>query len=97
MTAYVLFLLGIFPLAVHNKYFDIRQFRLDLYWRTTCVVAILYLLLGILCFIYRKGSNEKTEKENSRNSIEHSNSIWSSILFRLTPPGKIRWKNHLSS
>lgn len=72
MTVYVLFLLCIFPLAVHDKYFDIHQFRFDLYWKTTCVVTGLYFLLGILYFACRKIDYKEEIKENNRTSIWHS-------------------------
>ena len=48
MTIYVLFYLCVFPLATHDKYFDILDFRFKLYWIPTLIYGILFLVLGIL-------------------------------------------------
>lgn len=57
MTIYVLFYLCIFPLATHDKYFDILKFRFQLYWIPTLIYGILFLVLGILYLIADKREN----------------------------------------
>ncbi len=57
MTIYVLFYLCIFPLATHDKYFDILDFRFKLYWIPTLIYGILFLVLGILYLIADKREN----------------------------------------
>lgn len=57
MTIYVLFYLCIFPLATHDKYFDILDFRFKLYWIPTLIYGILFLVLGLLYLLSDKRSN----------------------------------------
>lgn len=57
MTIYVLFYLCVFPLATHDKYFDILKFRFQLYWIPTLIYGILFFVLGILYLITDKRSN----------------------------------------
>lgn len=57
MTVYVLFYLCVFPLATHDKYFDILDFRFQLYWIPTFCVGILFLILGLIYLITDKVSN----------------------------------------
>ncbi len=57
MTIYVLFYLCVFPLATHDKYFDILKFRFQLYWIPTLIYGILFLVLGILYLIADKREN----------------------------------------
>ena len=57
MTVYVLFYLCVFPLATHDKYFDILTFRFRLYWIPTLIYGILFLTLGILYLITDKRDN----------------------------------------
>ena len=57
MTIYVLFYLCVFPLATHDKYFDILKFRFQLYWIPTLIYGILFLVLGITYLITDKFSN----------------------------------------
>lgn len=57
MTIYVLFYLCVFPLATHDKYFDILDFRFKLYWIPTLIYGILFLVLGITYLITDKFSN----------------------------------------
>lgn len=57
MTIYVLFYLCVFPLATHDKYFDILDFRFKLYWIPTLIYGILFLVLGILYLIADKREN----------------------------------------
>ena len=60
MTLYVLFILAIFPLAVHDKYFDILKFRYELYWKVTCGVLVFYSILGLTGLIIRRQKNIAT-------------------------------------
>lgn len=72
MTLYVLFYLCIFPLATHDKYFDILDFRFKLYWIPTLVYGILFLVLGIVYLILdqqQKGDAVKRLKENLHWSV----------------------------
>ena len=57
MTIYVLFYLCVFPLATRDKYFDILQFRFQLYWIPTLIYGILFLILGILYLFTDKRDN----------------------------------------
>ena len=57
MTIYVLFYLCVFPLATHDKYFDILQFRFQLYWIPTLIYGILFLVLGIFYLLSDKRRN----------------------------------------
>lgn len=57
MTIYVLFYLCVFPLATHDKYFDILKFRFQLYWIPTLIYGIFFLVLGILYLIADKREN----------------------------------------
>ena len=57
MTIYVLFYLCVFPLATHDKYFDILDFRFKLYWIPTLIYGIFFLVLGILYLIADKREN----------------------------------------
>ena len=57
MTIYVLFYLCVFPLATHEKYFDILDFRFNLYWIPTLIYGIIFLVLAICYLISDKHSN----------------------------------------
>ena len=57
MTIYVLFYLCVFPLATRDKYFDILQFRFQLYWIPTFIYGILFLALGIFYLLSDKRRN----------------------------------------
>ena len=57
MTIYVLFYLCVFPLATRDKYFDILQFRFQLYWIPTFIYGILFLVLGIFYLLSDKRRN----------------------------------------
>lgn len=48
MTVYVLFYLCIFPMAMHNKYFDIALFRYRLFWIPTFVYGCIFLVLLLI-------------------------------------------------
>lgn len=69
-TAYVLFYLCIFPSCVHNKYFDILNFRFELFWKPTFVMGIVFLLLGagylLADRLYNGGSIKKGWKEERK-------------------------------
>ena len=61
MEIYVLFYLCIFPLCIHEKYYDILTFRFSLFWMPTLVYGCIFLLLGIIYLIsdalHNKGIN----------------------------------------
>lgn len=69
-TAYVLFYLCIFPSCVHNKYFDILNFRFELFWKPTFVMGIVFLLLGagylLADRLYNGGRIQKGWKEERK-------------------------------
>ncbi|ETP72240.1 O-Antigen ligase [Lachnospiraceae bacterium JC7] len=48
MDIYVLFYLCIFPLSLHDKYFDILSFRFGLFWKPTLAYGAIFLFLGLL-------------------------------------------------
>ncbi len=79
MTIYVLFYLCIFPLATHNKYFDILQFRFQLYWIPTLIYGILFLVLGILYLISDKRSNGGALTAKLRENLK-----WNILKTKLT-------------
>lgn len=51
MEIYVLFYLCIFPMAMHDKYFDIADFRFKLFWIPTAVYGVIFLLLMLIQII----------------------------------------------
>lgn len=85
MTIYVLFYLCVFPLATHDKYFDILDFRFKLYWIPTLIYGIFFLVLGILCLIMDKRDNggvlTKELKENLKWSVLKTKLTKTDICF----------------
>lgn len=79
MTIYVLFYLCVFPLATRDKYFDILQFRFQLYWIPTLVYGILFLVLGIFCLLSDKRSNGGALTTKLKENL-----TWSVIKTKLT-------------
>lgn len=79
MTIYVLFYLCIFPLATHDKYFDILDFRFKLYWIPTLIYGILFLVLGILYLIA-----DKRENGGALNAKLKENLKWNVLKTKLT-------------
>mgnify|MGYP004599629877 FL=1 len=79
MTIYVLFYLCIFPLATHDKYFDILQFRFQLYWIPTLIYGILFLVLGILYLIADKRENGGALTAKLRENLK-----WNILKTKLT-------------
>lgn len=79
MTIYVLFYLCIFPLATHEKYFDILDFRFKLYWIPTLIYGILFLVLGILYLISDKRSNGGALTTKLRENLK-----WNALKTKLT-------------
>lgn len=78
MTLYVLFYLCIFPLATHDKYFDILDFRFKLYWIPTLIYGVLFLVLGLVYLALEQkqtGNAVKKLKESLR---------WSNLKTKLT-------------
>ncbi len=54
MTLYILFYLCIFPLLLHDKYYDILAFRFKLFWIPTLVVSICFLIMGMVYLLADK-------------------------------------------
>lgn len=79
MTIYVLFYLCVFPLATHDKYFDILDFRFKLYWIPTLIYGILFLVLGILYLISDKRSNGGALTAKLRENLK-----WNILKTKLT-------------
>lgn len=79
MTIYVLFYLCIFPLATHDKYFDILDFRFKLYWIPTLVYGILFLVLGIFYLLSDKRSNGGALTAKLKENLK-----WSVLKTKLT-------------
>lgn len=79
MTIYVLFYLCVFPLATHDKYFDILDFRFKLYWIPTLIYGILFLVLGLLYLLSDKRSNGGALTAKLKENLK-----WSVIKTKLT-------------
>lgn len=79
MTIYVLFYLCIFPLATHDKYFDILKFRFQLYWIPTLIYGIIFLILGIFYLISYKRSNGGALTAKLRGNLK-----WNVMKTKLT-------------
>lgn len=79
MTIYVLFYLCVFPLATRDKYFDILQFRFQLYWIPTLVYGILFLVLGIFHLLSDKRSNGGALTAKLKENLK-----WSNLRTKLT-------------
>lgn len=79
MTIYVLFYLCIFPLATHDKYFDILKFRFQLYWIPTLIYGIVFLVLGILYLIADKRENGGALTAKLRENLK-----WNVLKTKLT-------------
>lgn len=79
MTIYVLFYLCVFPLATHDKYFDILDFRFQLYWIPTFCVGILFLILGLIYLITDKVSNGGALTAKLRENLK-----WNVLKTQLT-------------
>lgn len=79
MTIYVLFYLCVFPLATHDKYFDILKFRFQLYWIPTLIYGIVFLVLGFCYLISDKRSNGGAFITKLKENLK-----WSVIKTKLT-------------
>lgn len=79
MTIYVLFYLCVFPLATHDKYFDILDFRFKLYWIPTLIYGILFLVLGILYLLSDKHSNDGALTAKLKENLK-----WNVLKTKLT-------------
>ena len=51
MTIYVLFYLAVFPLCIHDHYYDILTFRFGLFWKPTLAYGIIFALMGLLYLV----------------------------------------------
>lgn len=93
MTIYVLFYLCIFPIATHDKYFDILDFRFKLYWIPTLIYGILFLVLGMFYFLSDKRSNggaltvklkENLKWSNLRTKLTKTDICFTALIFIMT-------------
>ena len=71
MTIYVLFYLAVFPLCIHDHYYDILDIRFELFWKPTLAYGILFVLLGLFYLIadnlYNEGRIWKTFFDSLKN------------------------------
>jgi len=58
MTIYVLFYLAVFPLCIHDHYYDILTFRFGLFWKPTLAYGVIFALLGLFYLVADKLYNE---------------------------------------
>ena len=79
MTIYVLFYLCVFPLATHDKYFDILKFRFQLYWIPTLIYGVLFLVLGVLYLLTDKKDNSGVLTTKLKENLK-----WSVLKTKLT-------------
>lgn len=79
MTIYVLFYLCVFPLATHDKYFDILKFRFQLYWIPTLIYGIVFLVLGFCYLISDKRSNGGALTAKLKENLK-----WNALKTKLT-------------
>ncbi len=60
---YVLFYLCIFPLSIHDKYYDILVFRFALFWKPTLAYGVIFVIIGLLYLLcdtlYNEGAIRK--------------------------------------
>ncbi len=74
MDIYVLFYLCLFPLCVHDKYYDVLKFHFNIFWKPTLLYGIVFLILGLLYMfcdaIYNHGNIRRTfsDRLNKHNS-----------------------------
>ena len=71
MTIYVLFYIAVFPLCMHDRYYDILKFRFKLFWMPTLIYGIFFALLGLFYFVadrlYNEGNLRKSFFESLKN------------------------------
>ncbi len=79
MTIYVLFYLCVFPLATRDKYFDILQFRFQLYWIPTLIYGSLFLVLGIFYLLSDERRNGGALTTKLKENLQ-----WSVLKTKLT-------------
>lgn len=79
MTIYVLFYICAFPLMTHDKYFDILEFRFQLYWIPTFILGILFLVLGLIYLAADKLYNGSTLTKQLKRNMK-----WSMLKTKLT-------------
>lgn len=93
MTIYVLFYLCVFPLATHDKYFDILKFRFQLYWIPTLIYGIIFLVLAICYLISDKHSNggaltaklkEKLKRNVLKTKLTKTDICFIALIFIMT-------------
>ena len=91
MEIYVLFYLCIFPMAMHNKYFDILKFRFRLFWIPTLVFTLVFIVIGLYRFnlarkLHRLESVKSSSKSNHQESTHAAaaKTTWQRIKTKFT-------------
>ena len=64
MEIYVLFYLCIYPLCIHEKYYDILTFRFSLFWKPTLAYGCIFLVLGIIYLLREAPRNKGVNIKN---------------------------------
>ena len=83
MEIYVLFYLCIFPLCVHEKFFDILTFRFSLFWKPTLAYGCIFLVLGIIYLIYETVQNKGGFKDSLIEKFKKLKPSGTDIVFTL--------------
>lgn len=78
MTIYVLFYLAVFPLCIHDRYFDILSFRFGLFWKPTLCYGIILALLGFFYLLADRLYNDGRIAESFILSLK--NKGWKSYI-----------------
>ncbi len=71
MTIYVLFYLTVFPLCIHDHYYDILTFRFGLFWKPTLAYGIIFALLGLFYLVADNLYNEGKIRKNFFDSLKN--------------------------
>ena len=71
MTTYVLFYLAVFPLCMHDHYYDILTFRFGLFWKPTIAYGIFFSLMGLFYLIADNLYNEGKNRKNFITSLKN--------------------------
>ena len=71
MTIYVLFYLAVFPLCIHDHYYDILTFRFGLFWKPTLAYGIIFALLGLFYLVADNLYNEGKIRKNFFDSLKN--------------------------
>ncbi len=71
MSIYVLFYLAVFPLCIHDRYFDILVFRFRLFWKPTLAYGIIFALLGLFFLLADQLYNSGSIRRNFMGSLKN--------------------------